>query len=93
MPGIPYLAKAVGDAWLGTWLDAVERELQRFERRVRLYVLVQRITPPPQPGNSRRGLRRAFLWLSPKVRRSDVEQILCTMRRIHQRGEATVYLP
>lgn len=86
-------AKAVGDAWLGTWLGAVEKELRRFERRIRLYVFVQRITPPPRQGNSRKGLRKLLLRLSPRVPKSDVEQMLCTMRRIHQRGEATVYLP
>lgn len=85
--------KAVGDAWLGTWLGDVEKELQQFERKVRLYVVVQRITPPPRRGNGRGRLRKLLIGLSPKVRGSDVEQILCTMRRIHQRGGATVFLP
>jgi hypothetical protein len=82
-------AKAVSDAWLGN----VEKELKRFERRIRFYVFVQRITPPPGQGNGRRRLRKFLLGLSPQVGKSEVEQILCTMRRIHHRGEATVYLP
>jgi hypothetical protein len=86
-------AKAVADAWLGTWLGAVEKELRHLERRLRFYVFVQRITPPPGHRNRHGRLRRFLLGLSPKVRKSDVEQILCTMRRIHQRGDATVYLP
>ena len=86
-------AKAVADAWLGTWLGEVEKQLQSFERRLRVYILIQRIIPPPGQGNSHRRLRKFVLGLTPKMRKSDVEQILCTMRRIHQRGEATVYLP
>jgi hypothetical protein len=85
--------KAVSDAWLGTWLGDVERELQHFQRRVRLYVVVQRLTPPPRQGNGSRRLRKLLVGLSPKLKRSDVEQILCMMRRIHQRGGATVFLP
>jgi hypothetical protein len=86
-------AKAVSDAWLGTWLGDVEKGIQRFERKVRLYVVVQRVTPPPRHGNGRGRVRKLFIGMLPKVRGSDVEQILSTMRRIHQRGGATVYLP
>ena len=85
--------KAVSDAWLGTWLGDVERQLQHFKRKVRLYVVVQRLTPPPRQGNAKGRLRKLLIRLSPKVRGADVEQILCMMRRIHQRGGATVYLP
>lgn len=86
-------ARAVGDAWLGTWLGTVEKQLERFERRIRLYVFVQRMTPPPRRGNSHRRIRKYLLKLSPRVTKSDLEEMLYTMRRIHQRGDATVYLP
>src|SRR5437588_11537863 len=43
-------AKAVRDAWLGTWLGNTEKQLKRLQRRLRVYVLVQKIAPPPRPG-------------------------------------------
>ena len=86
-------AKAVSDAWLGTWLGDVEKDIKRFERRVRVYAVVQKIIPPPSQGNGRGRFRKLLVGIAPKVRRSDVEQTLCMMRRIHQRGGATVFLP
>jgi len=86
-------AKAVSDAWLGTWLGDVQKDIRRFERRVRLYALVQKMIPPPRQGNTRTRFRKLLVGIAPKVSRSDVEQILCMMRRIHQRGGATVFLP
>jgi len=86
-------AKAVSDVWLGTWLGDVEKGIRRFERRVRLYVGVQKIIPPPSQGNRRGRFRKLLIGIAPKVNKLDVEQILCMMRRIHQRGGATVFLP
>jgi hypothetical protein len=86
-------AKALSDAWLGTWLGNVEKELRHLERQVRVNIFLQRLIPPPSRGNGRRRFRKLLLGLSPKVSKSDVEQILCTMRKIHKRGDATIYLP
>lgn len=85
--------KAVSDVWLGTWLGDVEKDIRRLARRVRLYAVVQKITPPPSRGNGRRRFRKLLIAIAPKVKRSDVEQMLCMMRRIHQRGGATVFIP
>jgi len=85
--------KAAGDVWLGTWLGDLEKELQRFERKVRFYVVVRRITPPPGHMNVMRRLRKFLVSMSPRVRVSDLEQIFGMMRRIHQRGGASVFLP
>ena len=85
--------KALRDAWLGAWLGNTERQLRRLQRRTRLYVLIQRMAPPPRPGIHRRTLRKLLLGFLPKVSGSEVKDILCTMHRIHQRGGATVFLP
>ncbi len=85
--------KAASDIWIGKWLGDVEKELYRFERRVRLYVALRRLTPVPSQGCRPRRLRKFLIGLLPKVQRSDVEELLCMMRRIHQRGGATVFLP
>jgi hypothetical protein len=86
-------ARAVRDAWLGSWLGNAEKQIKRLQRRISLYVLIQRIAPPPKPGVHRRTLRKFLFSFFPKVRGSEVTQILSTMHRIHQRGGASVFLP
>lgn len=85
--------KAVRDPWLGAWLGKTEKQLRRLQRRVRLYVIIQRVAPPPSPRVHRRVLRRFLFGFLPKVSGSEVREILSTMLRIHRRGEATVFLP
>jgi hypothetical protein len=86
-------ARAIKDAWLGTWLGDTERRLRHLQRRLRLYVVIQRIAPPPGRGELPRTVRRFVMSLLPKVSGSEVQQVLTTMRRIHQRGGASVFLP
>ena len=84
---------ALRDAWLGAWLGNTEKQIRRLQRRMKMYVLIQRMAPPPSPGMHRRTVRKFLLGLMPKVNGPEVKEILCTMHRIHQRGEATVFLP
>jgi hypothetical protein len=85
--------EAVRDAWLGAWLGTTEKQIRRLERRLRAYVLIQRIAPPLKPGMHRRTLRRFLFGFFPKVGGSEVKEILSAMHRIHLRGGATVFLP
>jgi len=85
--------QAATDALLGKLLGNTERELRRLERKVRLLVLLRRLTPPPSQGYRPRRLRKFLVGLFPKINRIDVEPILVMMRRVHRQGGASVFLP
>ncbi len=84
--------KAVYDPMLAAQLAKTENQLRRLERRMRLYLLIQRIAPTPMPGQI--GLARSlFMNLFPAVDTSKIVQLLSAMHTLHDNAGAKVFLP
>jgi hypothetical protein len=86
-------ARALMDEQLGELLGDLEARLKRIERRVRLYVFLERLTPLPGSGPHRSAARVLMSTVMPKNTAREIRDLFSAMLVIHRRYEVRVFLP
>jgi hypothetical protein len=86
-------ARALMDEKLGELLGDLEARLKRIERRVWLYLFLQRLTPLPGSWPHRSAARVLMSTVMPKNTVTEIRDLLSAMVAIHRTYEVRVFLP
>jgi hypothetical protein len=86
-------ARTLTDEKLGELLGDLEARLEGIERRVRLYVLLQRMTPLPGSWPHRSAARVLLSTVMPKNTVGEIRDLFAAMLAIHRTYQVRVFLP
>ncbi len=85
--------KALFNAVLAERLMKTDNQLRSLERKMRFYILLQRIVPTHIPGERSGSARSILTTFFPKVDRAEVVQLLSAMHVLHRDADAKIFLP
>jgi hypothetical protein len=85
--------RALMDENLGELLGDLEARLKRIERRVRMYLFLQKFTPLPGNWPHRSAARVLMSTVMPKNTAKEIRDLFSAMLAIHRRYEVRVFLP
>ena len=85
--------RALMDEQLGELLGDLEARLKRIERRVRLYLFLERITPLPGSWPHRSAARVLMSTVMPKNTATEIRDLFSAMLAIHRTYQVRVFLP
>jgi hypothetical protein len=86
-------ARALMDEKLGELLGDLEARLKRIERRVRLYLFLERLTPLPGSWPHRSAARVLMSAVMPKGTVAEIRDLFSAMLAIHRTYHVRVFLP
>jgi hypothetical protein len=86
-------ARALMDEQLGELLGDLEARLKRIERRVRMYLFLQKFTPLPGNWPHRSAARVLMSTVMPKNTAKEIRDLFSVMLAIHRTYEVRVFLP
>jgi hypothetical protein len=86
-------ARALTDEKLGELLGDLEARLKRIERRVRLYLFLERLTPLPGSWPHRSAARVLMSTVMPKGTVAELRNLFSAMLVIHRNYHVRVFLP
>jgi hypothetical protein len=81
------------DEKLGELLGDLEARLKRIERRVRMYLFLQKFTPLPGNWPHRSAARVLMSTVMPKDTAAEIRDLFSVMLAIHRTYQVRVFLP